>query len=516
MAKFSGNPRQTQVFGAVKTITDTPNTVTFEGGPAFTRDAKSELFLLAVTNMMSEDTFYEKATDRDKRFIELVRKVAVEDPDWMRRFIPWLRDKANMRSASVVAAAEYIKAGGPAGRQLVKNTLLRADEPMEILAYWHATHGKKLPKPLKRGTADASLKLFNEYAALKYDSQGHAWRMGDVIDLTHPKPDAEWQSALFKYLLDRRHDRDGIEIPSVLAMIEARKRVEAVPADKRRELISDEGWNDLAKQAGLTWEYMSSWIPGGMDAKAWEAVIPQMGYMALLRNLRNFDEAKIGDKAADYVERYLMDPANVAKSRQFTYRFWSAYKNCPSVRWAKALERALDLSAQNIPEFKGNTLVFADTSASMTQTVSSNSKIELHEIAAVFASALAKRCDGRARLISFADGSEELDVRPDLSVLRAVEKAVARNGMVGHGTYLGEAINKWYSGQDRVVIFSDLQTADRVPKLKVPVYAFNVGGYRPTPFRVGANGVYEIGGFTDKAFSMIATLEDHKDGSWPF
>ena len=30
----------------------------------------------------------------------------------MQRFVPWLRNEANMRSAAVVAAAEYVKAGG--------------------------------------------------------------------------------------------------------------------------------------------------------------------------------------------------------------------------------------------------------------------------------------------------------------------------------------------------------------------------------------------------------------------
>lgn len=515
MAKFSGNPTPAQVFGAVKTKTETPDTLTYNLAPAYSRDAKSELFLLAVTNMVGEGTYYEKAGTRDNRFIQLVHQVAAEDPDWLRRFIPWLRDEANMRSASVVAAAEYVKAGGEAGRQLVKSALVRADEPMELLAYWYTNYGKKIPKSLKRGAADAALKLFNEYAALKYDSQGHAWRMGDVIDLTHPKADAEWQSALFKYLLDRRHNRE-IEISDLLPMIAARRRLEVTPADQRRALIDSENWNEIAKSAGITWEWLSSWIPGGMDAKAWEAVIPQMGYMALLRNLRNFDEAKIGTKATNYVQQYLVTPENVARSRQFTYRFWSAYKNCPSVRWASALEQALELSTQNIPEFKGSTIVFTDTSGSMASPVSGNSNIQLHEIAVVFASALAKRCDGRAKLISFADRSEELLCRPDLSVLRAVEYAVGRNGRVGHGTNLGTAIKQWYKGEDRVAIFSDLQTSDLVPKLNVPVYVFNVGGYKATPFKTGKNGVYEIGGFTDKAFTMINMIESRRDGGWPF
>ena len=73
------------------------------------------------------------------------------------------------------------------------------------------------------------------------------------------------------------------------------------------------------------------------------SVIPSMGYMALLRNLRNFDEAGISDERARYVREVLADPERVAKSRQFPYRFWSAYKNVPSLDWASTLEKALEL-----------------------------------------------------------------------------------------------------------------------------------------------------------------------------
>jgi len=38
--------------------------VTAEGAPGFTREPRTELFLLGVSNMVGEDTFYEGAVDR--------------------------------------------------------------------------------------------------------------------------------------------------------------------------------------------------------------------------------------------------------------------------------------------------------------------------------------------------------------------------------------------------------------------------------------------------------------------
>jgi len=55
--------------------------LTHEGAPGYARDAKSELFLLAVANMVSEDTFYEKAGQRDQRYEQLISAVAVADPN---------------------------------------------------------------------------------------------------------------------------------------------------------------------------------------------------------------------------------------------------------------------------------------------------------------------------------------------------------------------------------------------------------------------------------------------------
>src|SRR5688572_3282642 len=73
--------------------------VTHEGGTGYARDEKSELFLLAVANMVGEETFYEDADSRDVRYEQLVQTVAVADPQWMAGFLGWLRSEGNMRSA---------------------------------------------------------------------------------------------------------------------------------------------------------------------------------------------------------------------------------------------------------------------------------------------------------------------------------------------------------------------------------------------------------------------------------
>ncbi|WP_308207788.1 hypothetical protein [Actinomadura madurae] len=60
MGKFNRSGVRPAVTSAVKTDA-APTARTHEGAPGYARDAKSELFLLAVANMVGENTFYEKA-----------------------------------------------------------------------------------------------------------------------------------------------------------------------------------------------------------------------------------------------------------------------------------------------------------------------------------------------------------------------------------------------------------------------------------------------------------------------
>jgi hypothetical protein len=89
MSKFD---RMTKAAGVGATLTSPVRAVrralTYERGPAYARDARSELFLLAVTNMVGEDTFYEAAGARDERFCDLVHAAVAEDADWVARFVP--------------------------------------------------------------------------------------------------------------------------------------------------------------------------------------------------------------------------------------------------------------------------------------------------------------------------------------------------------------------------------------------------------------------------------------------
>ena len=134
MVKFGRKKKPANVTAPVHTLSDVADTWTAEGGSGFGRDARSELFLLALTNMVGEGTFYESARDRDRRFASLIRTVAADDPAWIAAFVPFLRETMHMRSASVVLAAEFAaqrreteasspKKGAPTTRSVIASAL---------------------------------------------------------------------------------------------------------------------------------------------------------------------------------------------------------------------------------------------------------------------------------------------------------------------------------------------------------------------------------------------------------
>jgi hypothetical protein len=525
----------------------TPSGQTYEGAPGYARDARGELFLLSVAYMGADGAFYETSTQRDTRFANLVRQVAVEDPAWMAGFVPWLRNGAHMRTASVVAAAEALQAmlaaGLPGGRALISAALQRADEPGELLAYWHGRYGRNEPKPLKRGIADAIVRLYSEFSLLRYDTDSHGYRFGDVIERVHvtgehPEVKGTWRGALYGHAIDRRHGRDN-PVPGELRMVGA-NAILRVRAARDPSVLLNTG---ALRAAGMTWEDTLSLAGSRVDkAKLWSALIPSMSFMACLRNLRNFDEAGVPDEVTATVAARLSDPEQVAKSRQFPFRFLAAYRAAPSLRWAYPLEQALNLSLANVPALPGRTLVLVDRSLSMwSAKMSTHSDMPWADAAAIFGAAVASRA-AHADLAEFSSRSARIEFSRAESVLRIIGRFHAGDSpgsIIGTGTDIPRAVrDNLRPDHARVVIVTDEQSepgilpsniyggysSDAMPPTRiddlipasVPVYLWNIGGYKRGVLPSGSGSRHTFGGLTDSAFEMISLLEARRDAHWPW
>lgn len=530
--------------GPVSPLTSTlvPGARNHEGAIGAVGDVFTELFRLGVNLFYGgENTFYDKGTNRDKRFTDLVEKTSILDPHWTVNFLIWLRNTANIRTAAVVGTAHFIHARlndktavaedellssiGHKGlnRYVISEVLSRADEPGEFVAYWLKTFGK-LPKPVKRGIADSVLKLYNEYTTLKYNTDSHSIKFADVLNLTHVKPVKPFQSSLFGYIIGKRYNSEEVNTGG-LPMINANRELRVLAAKDVSVLLDMEAVNT----AGMTWEDVLSLGGSKLDkAKLWEAVIPSMGIFALVRNLRNFEQAGISKTSRDYVISQLSNPEVIAKSRMFPFRFLSAFNEVGSLHYQAALETAVELSTQNIPQFDDSTLVLIDTSASMNAQVSNNSKMSRAGIGALFGAAVAAKNPGTVDLVMFGSTSMQLNVKPGTSVLKVVDEVNRRNGAVGHGTETAAALAKHFNPKKhkRVVIFTDGQSfgssygygfgnVANFDFQNAYVYAFDLAGYKVTDLATGKDRKYQLAGLSDAVFKLIPMLEQG-EGIWPW
>jgi TROVE domain len=569
MSKFNTPATRTAAHGPLATEAQ-PSGKTHEGGTGYARDAKSELFLRTTASFAGEDNFYEQAQVRDDRARALTEHLAVDGDGfaWLSKFLPWLRSEGNIRTAPIMLATEAVRArllhgdNGGGNRQLIASVLQRPDEPGEMLAYWTSRYGKAIPKPIKRGIADAVARLYTERAFLRYDSEARGFRFGDVVELCHPagRQGDFWQGKLFTHMITSRHSRNGYEPPQDLAAVRTRWALSRLSPEERHQLaktaLGDSSLTareNAEKRINLAaqgqWEFVLAWLgetpPQGALTKAeqWQLVLPQLGFMAALRNLRNLDEAGISDELAASLAARIADPEQVKHSRQLPFRFLSAYLNAPSLRWGHALEKALDLSLANIPELPGRTLILIDTSASMTQAMSGRSKATMVQSAALFGLALGIRNINRVDMWGFADGQFQVSgIGQGASVLRSVEAFCRCIGNVGHGTQISAAVRNTYRNHDRVIIFTDMQTfpenqvydyyigkvydhsrydyqvsgvSATVPA-HIPMYGFNLVGYTHSAIPAGHGNRHEMGGLTDATFKFLPLIEAGKNAAWPW
>lgn len=476
-----------------------------EGGIAFEPTAKTDLTLRLLTYLVGEPKFYDNSTE-DQEIRDLIASVAQEDPEYLMKLAMYARNEMYLRSSPVFLLVESVAHDSvkPYVRNATPNIIKRADELTETIAYFIQHNGEigsrgkaSLPNSLKSGLAD-SFHNFDAYQFAKYDKNGEV-KLRDVIRLVHPKPRNEKQSELFKQVRER-----------------------TVPTPE-------------------TWEVVVS--AQGSTKEAWESITHKMGYMAKLRNLRNF--LKVGANLDPVIE-YLTKPENVRRSRQFPFRFFAAHKAVESLsegdlfdrqRLLVAIEKALELSVENIPKWKGRTFVTADNSGSMEQPISNRSNMQCIHLANVMG-ALAHRISETALASVFATEFSLVNINPNDTVISNTQKMLRVGRKVGGSTYAYLVLDYLINHEvdvDRILIFSDMQcygpenrwsywgnvTQSLQAQLKrykrlinpnVYLYSFDLVGYGTLQFPENESNICLLAGWSDRVFDFIKSYEEFDKG----
>jgi 60 kDa SS-A/Ro ribonucleoprotein len=196
-----------------------------------------------------------------------------------------------------------------------------------------------------------------------------------------------------------------------------------------------------------------------------------LGFMAMLRNLGNFLKNKISDLHIDKVVARLKNPKAVAESKQLPFRFFSAYKFLKKnhahdksfEKLANALDKALELSAVNMPKLPGVTYMTADESGSMNHPISEKSEVMRVDIGNLLMATGEGFCD-KAVCTVFGDRTAPVTFTKTDTILEKMDKIGKVGDTVGMSTIMSTALDYLIEKNikvDRIIVFSDMQAYER-------------------------------------------------------
>ena len=436
-----------------KTVKTRATIYTHEGAPAVNTTAKNNLRRSVMSCLLWENEFYENGEDIAARIAKLVKE---NKGDFVASTAIEAREKMKLRHAPLFLVREMAR--NPDQRQYVADTLdrviQRADELSEFLSiYWKSDKDQPLASQVKKGLAQAFTK-FDEYSLAKYNMDGDI-KLRDVLFLCHAKPLNKEQENLWKRLIN-----DELKTPD-------------------------------------TWEVALS---AGADKKAtFERLIAErkLGALALLRNLRNMEQAG--------VDRKIVSNAILSMNaeRVLPFRFISAARHAP--HFEPELEQAMFKCLEGAEKLSGVTKLLIDVSGSMDHSLSAKSDLRRIDAACALAILLREICE-KVEVYTFSSGIVEVAPSRGFALRDAIVNSQAHSN-----THLGSALDtiKYGTGADRLIVITDEQSHDKVGKPNTTGYMLNVAS---SENGVGYGAWNHVDGWSESIVRYITALEQESKG----
>jgi 60 kDa SS-A/Ro ribonucleoprotein len=396
--------------------------------------------------LLWENQFYESGVSVADRITQLCDQCTAEQ---VAQVAIEARNDQRLRHVPLLLCTGLAKKGGSTVSKTLYEVIQRPDELTEFLSLYWRNGRTPIAKQVKLGLAKAFTK-FSAHSLSKYN-RDNAIKLRDVLFLVHAKPKDEAQAETWKQLVDGT-------LPT---------------AD--------------------TWETNLS---AGKDKKeTFERLLREenLGYLALLRNLRGMTEAGVDETL---IKNALLARKNGA-DKVLPFRYVAAARACP--RLEPTIDQALQKAISELPPLSGKTVILVDVSGSMDAPLSQKS--DLRRIDA--ACALASLINGDARMFSFSNNVIEVPPRRGMAGVDALIRSQP------HGwTALAEAVRGINQNVkcDRLIVITDEQaTTGGIPNPVAPLaYMINVAAYKNG---VGYGAWTHIDGFSESVIRWIVEYE---------
>lgn len=429
---------------------------THEGAPAHpgSLHPRNALRRAVLSCLLFEKEFYESGETIADRILTLARAA---QPTEVAALAREARNVFHLRHAPLLLLAAIAETGK--GTSLVPDAVAdvvrRADEPAELLALVSKVSGKPVKRfshGIRKGLARAFMR-WDAYQLAKYNRDG-AVKMRDALFLVHAKPKDDAQAETWRKLVD-----GTLESPD-------------------------------------TWEVGLS--TGGDKRETFERLLREnkLGYLALLRNLRNMAQASVD---VGLVRDAIL--ARKGAGNVLPFRYVAAARAAP--QFEPYLDQALSEAVAEMPPFDGETFVLVDVSGSMDAALSAKSDMQRIDAGA----ALGALVPGRKRVFTFSNAVVEVPPRNGMAGVDAIVRSQPHQG-----TYLGQAVSALARfPHDRLIVITDEQSHDRVPDpVARHAYMVNVASNQ---HGVGYGRWTHVDGFSEGILRYIHASEHDSAGA---
>jgi len=533
-------------------------TATHQGGTGYTQKPEYELVGILATGM--GNNFYENEGEREKRFKEVLAKVAKKNPLFAAKALVYARSVFGQRSVTHFGAVEMLPflQGDALGKKFYSKrnkklkrggVIYRLDDMTEILAAYLAKNGAdaSIPNSIKKGFRDA-IENADAYELAKYQMKGKTVSLVDIVNLVHPtetERNGTIEISKAEYLKATKGTKfevpegqevnDIIRVPALRALVIGVLKQFNTVEDKNTE--AGKVVAEKVKTGLITKEEAAVELKEAKTDNFGELIkTKKIGYLALLRNLRNI--LKTNDTALlDEACKLLVEPQFIRKSLVWPHQIDLAmevmlieFSGTQMAKVTRALGEAYEAAIPNLAELFpfGKTAIVFDTSGSMSGGWGGGCQVSYNgkgkqinssplEKAALVAATFAKGVNGD--VFHFGTSCETIKGwNPNDSVNTLKRHFVGRSGRCGHGTYYQQIfpeLAKVGGKYDRVFIMTDEQSADSVErshkaycdKYGTPhVYFINLVGYGPTAMKQNTK-VHRIHGYSADIYELARKTE---------
>lgn len=487
------------------------NTTNLAGGQAYSFSAEHALAQYVATGCLN-GTYYTSAGEQLDKIIELAAQV---DDHFLAKTAIYSRRKAYMKDTPALLCALLAKRDVELLAEIFTQVIDNGKMLRNFVQIVRSgiTGRKSLGSAPKR-MVQAWLNRASDEQLL-HASIGQSPSLADVIKMVHPRPNNAQREALYAYLIGRAYQVENL--PSIVRAYEAWK-------------INRNGCPPKVPFQMLT--------SMDLDKREWLTIAKDAPWQMTRMNLNTFARHGVFDimGMTGKIANRLKNPHLIKQSRAFPYQLMAAYLNAGDnvpTKITTALQDAMEIALENVPEIKGNVVVCTDVSGSMHGPVTgyrkgSTSKVRCIDVAALIAAAILRK-NPEAIVLPFENDIVNVALNPRDSVMT---NALKLANLPCGGTNCSAPL-KWLNKHKRpvdMIIF----VSDNESWIDSPHYGYFGGGatqtmrewsqikHRNTKARMVCiditpnqttqakenKDILNVGGFSDQVFKTISAFAE--------